>query len=265
VNALKCPDTCSYAKFIHVSPPDVSPELATLILNPEARVARLARLRKETEEFASRVLAEVEKNATVRRFTNHTQRLEVIRCSERHRNWVRSPEGQKSQNSRNLSATLTEVKKCMEPVYDRIAENLTFWNIANKLHEEISEAQRLVNTSKETAAPEDMERVFKLEATVTNLSNWFNQSLHQNMVAPHEQFMPINPQVFVAKYREFHREFVAFKKKVGGAGLTMKRGDGTPVTRAELEALGGLQFLANMQHLGEDKAPPEETDMEDDL
>jgi hypothetical protein len=261
----KCIDECVPGKFVHVSPPEVSVTLPELITSQEARVAHVAFLRNETEQLSVRVLKEIEKNATIRGFTNHTQRLDIIRCAEKEKKWIKSPEAEQVTDARTLGIHLATVRKCIAPVYHRLQENETFWAAANKLHIELSRGHNLIDYWEGSLPLSQRLELNAFETRLNKTQEWFNTSLQENMQANHSDLLPHKPRVFLEKYLELHPELVELKARWGKGGARLKRADGKRIDAEQLAAMGNMDFLEKMgAQLGlKVQNTPDEDDQED--
>jgi hypothetical protein len=68
------------------NPPKFSCGVIRLFLDTAARAELHQKAILEINQFATHALDQTANNPTVRFFTNHTQRLEIIRCVESHKN-----------------------------------------------------------------------------------------------------------------------------------------------------------------------------------
>lgn len=133
-NALSCVEnSCTENKIDPLEPPKQLSEIFKMFMNPKLIVERLNVTREQLTNFTYLVLYQVEKNQSFRSFTNYTQRLEIIRCAEKHKKWLLN-DAKKVTQPINFTLRLNELKKLVFPVYQRIRDNNTLFDELNKLH-----------------------------------------------------------------------------------------------------------------------------------
>jgi hypothetical protein len=244
----KCHQSCVPGRFVLDDGPEFNTLLLRLFRSPQARVLRVAELRAEVEELSLRVLDEIAKNATVRRFTNHSQRLDIIRCAERHKNWIRSPGISNLSNSKNFTAHLTELKKCIMPVYRRISENVTLWRNAEKLFEKMQRAQDRLKTWKAEVNPQDSTDLFQFDERLHRLEKWTNQTMVTVARTDHTKDSPIRPKAFLDKYTELAYDLQKLKMKYGSGQLPIaRRADGSLPNEKDIRSLRAMPFMEKLK------------------
>jgi hypothetical protein len=216
-------------------------------LDTQARKGRLGRLRTEVEKFALRVLDEVANNATVRTFSNHSMRIEIIRCAEKEKAWIRSPEAKQVTDAKNFSEHLTAAKKCIAPVYRRMLENQTLWMEAGKLYNTLSMAKQLIEKWKGYGNPADAKDIAVFERLTEKNFKWFNETFPVAIHAPPHEPPPVKPKVFHEKCLEFEIPLNQMKDKYGAGGPTLMKRDGTRASAEEADSVMGRDFLRKMQ------------------
>jgi hypothetical protein len=244
----KCNESCVPGRFVLEDGPEFDPLLLRLFRSPQARVLRVAELRAEVEELSLRVLDEVAKNVSVRAFTNHSQRLDIIRCAERHKNWIRLQGVSNLSHSKNFTAHLTELKKCIMPVYRRISENATLWRNANKLFEKMERAKDQLKSWKAEVDPEDSADVFQFDQRVHRLEKWFNETLVTIAGADRARDSPIRPRAFLDKYTELVYDLQKLKMKYGSGQLPIaRRPDGSLPSEKDIRSLKAMPFMQKLK------------------
>jgi hypothetical protein len=258
----KCNDTCVPGRFILENPPVFNTFLISLFYDPDAKHHRLVRLRREVEDTTVRMLEEVSKNATIRAFTNHTQRLDIIRCAERHKSWIRMPEVQRFGETKNFSQHLGELKKCIAPVYRRMNDNETFWANSQKLYEMMVKGQNSV--MKWRSRGEDGPDIFKFEQWLIKLEIWFNESMETNSQADLTINLPIKPKAFLDKLAEVNHNYNVLKNKYGsGVMPNLLRGDGSRPDSEHMKKLHDMPIMQKLRDFDWDDPTLDEPD--DDL
>lgn len=194
-------------KFNVTNPPPISTELISIFVDKNLRDERIAKLRHQIEEFSERVLHEVEKNVSVRFFSNHTTRLHAIRTAEKMKKWAKSEEAQRCKNLQNFTSRFSELKRSIGPVYVRIEENRTFY-------ENVEALQMMMNLIGQAAeqfgaqAPNmDKSIIYKLKDKLAKAKIWMKESVEKNAKANPSQFLPVRPKVFKQKEEELSHLF----------------------------------------------------------
>jgi hypothetical protein len=242
----KCNDTCIPGRFIAETIVPIAPEIVRLLVDPQAKTDRIKRLHAEVQSYADRILDEVANNRTVRLFTNHSQRLDIIRCAEREKKWVASPEVAKLSDPRNFSEHIRELKKCIGPVYRRIETNQTFWVEVEKFYELFMGARDLLEEWRSRMKPADKPEIFRFGERLARFEQWFNETLRaEGGRTDWSQDFSIRPKAFRDKYTELNYEVKRMKGKYGG-GVKLTRADGTVPTGPEWENLMDLEFVKQM-------------------
>jgi hypothetical protein len=263
----RCNATCEPGKFLIVNGPKIQKEIVRLFNDPFARTRRVEKLHDEVDAFVTRVLDEIAKNQTVRFFTNHTQRLDIIRCVEPHRDWVRSPTVAKLTDPHNFTAHLKEIKTCIAPVYRRISENRTFFANADKLFQAIQRGKHLLGKWKNREVPGDGPDLRKFGDGMLKYEVWFNKSLQENVQNPGWKFVPIRPKTWLDKYTEFNHDLQQMVNRFGSGSMPrMMKGDGTKPTAEELKELNQMPFMKSYKELDKKREMAREgTASEEDL
>jgi hypothetical protein len=250
----KCNETCEEGRHLLENPPNISAEIVRLFIDPFARTLRVEQLHNEVDSFATRVLDEIAKNATVRLFTNHSQRLDIIRCTEPHRDWVRSRAVAKLSDPRNFTAHLKESKRCIAPVYRRIAENRTFFESAQKLFETMQRAKHLLERWRTREMPGDGPELHRFGERVHKIEVWFNDSVLENGQNPPWNFLPVKPKTWSDKWNELNHDLTKMIGKFGAGTIPrlMKR-DGSQPTAEEWKQINDMQLMKGFQDMEEEQ------------
>jgi hypothetical protein len=260
----KCNETCVPGRFIYENGPKFNAPLIELLYDPEAKTRRLAKLKVDVEESALRVLDDVAKNSTIRAFTNHTQRIDIIRCAERQKNWISQPEVQRLNDSKHFTQHLNELRRCMAPVHRRMLDNVTFWKNAEKLYDTLAKAKNSLKKWKDQLGTEDAPDVFQFDQRRVKAEKWFNESLFTNSHADMSQNLPIKSKAFLDKWTEIDHDYKILKQKYG-SGITpsIKHGDGSAPDPEVVKRLNEMPFMQKIQDFDWDT--PEVQAEEDDL
>jgi hypothetical protein len=192
----RCNATCLPGKFAPCQKPTFSKDMIVLYSDPDARAFYLNKTRTELEDFSSRVLDEIAKNRTVRTFSNHTQRLDIIRCAEKQKKWLKADP--KITTFKNYSEHKRELMICVAPLYRRIEENQTFWDIAERIYKLIQHGGQLREQMRAKDEPKDeqlrfVQRHLKME-------EWFNQTLEKIERNPLWMPLPVKIKVMRDKF-----------------------------------------------------------------
>jgi hypothetical protein len=179
-----------------------------LFLDAAARAELHQKAVLEIDHFATHALDQIANNAIVRLFTNHTQRLEIIRCIESHKNWASSPQSEDGQTH------LRDVKKCIAPVYHRITENVTFMTNAEKLYKSLKRVKRLHSRWKVIPSQSEGAELFRLGDHLQKVESRFNDSLVKNVNTPRWDFVPVRPKAFLDKQTEVTHHLSLVKSKL---------------------------------------------------
>jgi hypothetical protein len=257
----KCNETCVPGRFILQDPPTFNIPLLSLFYDPDAKHHRLLRLRREVEDTAVRMLEEVSKNETVRFFTNHTQRLDIIRCAERQKSWIRTPEVQRFGDTKNFSQHLGELKKCMALIYRRMNDNTTFWANSQKLYDMMVKGRNSV--MKWRSRGEDPQDVFKFEQRLKRPETWFNESMETNSKADLTLDLPIKPKAFLDKLAEVNHDYNVLKGRYGsGVMPNLLRRDGSKPDSEHMKKLHEMPIMQKLKDFDWDDPTLDEPDDE---
>jgi hypothetical protein len=263
----KCNETCKPARFIPQTIPKSNPAIVRLLTNQTAKAERIRLLRWEVVGLAERILDELAKNATVRHYSNHTQRLEAIRCVEAQKTRLNSPEGMKTNDPRVLTNFNREFKRCIGPIYRRIDENRTFWKEAERLYKAIQEGQYLTRKWRGREMPGDGPTIFRFEQKLNRMDLWFNETL-KTMGRGFDATvgMPVRPKQVSDKVTEFNADLTAAKKVLGAANSPrLMRRDGSQPTGEEWDKLKDMDFLKSMSDLNHEDDMAGEDEEDNDL
>jgi hypothetical protein len=250
----KCNETCVPARFIPRTVPKLSPALISLLTNRTAKTERVQRLRGSINASVARILDEVAHNGSVRLFSNSTQRVDVIRCAERQKEWARSAEAAKMTDPRLLSARLTEIRRCIAPIYRRLEENRTFWKEAERLYHLIARTKHLSEKWQERAGPGDGAVLFRFDQRLHKMDAWFNETVKTT-----GQFkelwkgLPVKPKQMADKFTELNTDVKLLKNQFGGARMPrLMRGNGQSPTGREMDELNNMRFMQNLRKMDMD-------------
>jgi hypothetical protein len=262
----KCNDTCTPGRFIELTLPKISPDVIHLLLDPAAKSERIKKLHVELETFADRVQNEVAKNATVRFYTNHSQRLEIIRCADNEKKWVNLPATAKLTDPRNFSEHIRQLKKCVGPVYRRIDENRTFWQEAQKLYQTIIKAKRALEQWDSMELEGTRSDIIAFQRTVMKIERWFNETVIEG--GQQRDFTkdgPVRPKVLVDKNFEIRHLNGKLNEKYGDPnGPKLTRGDGKTASKDDLERMKNMEIMKDFSKMYSE-IDNVDTTVEDDL
>lgn len=198
-------DECTPFKKYNISnAPTVSTELVHLFVDANAREEHIARTRHEIEELATRVLNEVEKNVSVRFFTNHTQRLDIIRVAEKMKKWSLSPETARCKNLLNFTTRLSELKRAIGPVYVRIRDNASFYDAAQELQMVAGFMGQAAEQTAMQAPNMNQDTLSKFKGKIASTKAWLQEALKKNQRSPPYLPLPV-------KARQFHERRIEIK------------------------------------------------------
>ncbi|OHT05286.1 hypothetical protein TRFO_26971 [Tritrichomonas foetus] len=187
-------EKCRETDLILKNGPSISEEIVKLFIDVQAREERIAKTKNEIEQFALRVLQEVEKNATVRFFSNHTQRLNIIRTAEKMKDWVRSKEAAECHNLMNFTQRLSAVKRAIGPVYVRIHENTSFYESVESIGMVMNFMSQAVEQFSAQAPALDKSMIFAFKDKVQKTSAWLEQSIRKNQQSTPWYPLPVRPK-----------------------------------------------------------------------
>jgi hypothetical protein len=229
--------------------PPISELLVELAIDPDARKRYLSRVFGDLLSYSQRVLTEVEKNQTIRHFTNFTQRLELIRCAEQQKKWVQSLNDSQAALASEFSSRMAEVKQCLAPVYRRISDNHSFWINAEKLWRAITYGQQMLDQAKKgkTSSPE----LFRLGVLVENTHKWFNETIAAVVNSPRWEPIRVKPKALMDKYVELDFSLTALTKKIRDKeeeeSPFMRAPDPDAMTAEEYEKLQDTAYWEKMK------------------
>jgi hypothetical protein len=249
----RCNETCSPGKLFPVDPGNFSRDIIVLFGDPNARALHLSNTRKDIESFALRILDEIAKNQTVRTFTNHTQRLDIIRCTERQKKWIQSPDVQTLDDFANFSLHRRELLKCIAPVYRRINDNRTFWNVAQRIFRLLQQTKKLKGKMKvndQAPRPEQAKFVQRLQ----QMEGWFNETMNRTRAAPKWEPLPVGIQAMKQKFYEIDAELDHVQSGIKKSEATLKRQIQDP-TSVDREDYQSMRFMRQLRMDG--KKPPD--------
>lgn len=250
LGADECNETCAPGELERRDLPPLNRELVGLFLDSRQREERFARIKNELEQLSIRVLDEIAKNQTIRTFTNYSQRIEIIRCAEKHKEWVRSSEAQKLTDVKEFSVHLRDLKRCIGPVYKRIHDNRTFWSRMERVWGSVQMAKQLVPKWEERGNPADGKDIFRFSKHLEVFETWMNATMKANMKGPKTEPLKVSTSEIDRKCNEFEHEFSMMQDIYGGAGSPrIMRGDGTTPTKEQLKELEKTNILKGLRQM----------------
>lgn len=214
---MRCKNNkCNSAYYLLLNSPPISKDVVTLFIDPRIKKERILAAQKEVLNYAKLKLDEITKNATIRFFSNHSQRLDIIRCIEKEKVW-----GQFGNNSismkelKNLTNRIENIRKCMEPVYLRIEENTTFVYAIRDLYMALQSAGRFLYELK-LAKPNGIDKNAKklIKEKFRNTEKWFNESIEIIKEIPPYIDKPLKSKEFTEKAIELSKEIEIFRKQI---------------------------------------------------
>jgi hypothetical protein len=220
-------------------------------MNQTAKAERVRLLRLEVARFADRILDEIANNATVRLYTNHTQRIDVIRCVEAQKARLNSPENTTTKDPRVLTGFQNEFKRCIGPVYRRIDENRTLWKEVGRLDRLLQEGRHFAKKWRDREMPGDGPVIYRFEQKLKRIDLWFNETVKTlaQSFEPHKG-TPIRPKQVAEKATEFRLDLTAAKKVLGGSHTPrLIRGGGGKPTGEDQDKLKQMDFIKNMRNM----------------
>jgi hypothetical protein len=263
----KCNDTgrCIPGDFRAGHTPSFSPTILQLFRDPVVRTTLAARLRLDVIATTRQLLDEIARNITVRAFSNHSQRLDAIRCIEEHKQWIDGPESATQSDALVLGEHLRAVRKCLTPIYRRIHENATWWENAQKLFVTIFHAKHRVETWRLSLPDFETELVRQFSDKLYRLELWFNQSMAANEKTPDWEDRPVKPTTLSTKHKDLKFDYNKMKQRFGsGKFSNIKRGTHIEATEKDLEALKNAEWMKNVQNSDLEQLEQEEDSEDDD-
>lgn len=205
---VKQKETCvPFKKFNISNGPSVSNELVHLFVDANAREEHIARTRHEIEELATRVLKEIDKNASVRFFTNHSQRIEIIRVAEKMKKWSLSPEAASCKNLLNFTTRLSELKRSIGPVYVRIRDNHSFYEAAQELQMMSNFMSQAAEQASMQAPNMNKDIMAQFKGKIASTKHWLLEALKKNQNSPAYLPLPVKARQFQEKRLEIKALF----------------------------------------------------------
>lgn len=233
-------------------------DLIESLVDAKARKEKVAKAHNDLEALCLKVLDEIAKNETVRTFSNYSQRLEIIRATEKQKLWLRG----EGQNCINLSELLNRtliVKKKIGPVYRRISENNTVINA-------LSELYNIVEVSKYAITQEwpvnktylDKRKIFRFYQHVNKTEKFLNETIDMVRSTPPTEFYKVKASVLKDKYQAIYKELESIDKEGTSRGPSIYRG-GQKLSDEEIEQqMGNTEFYKKFKDMQENGfgAPP---------
>jgi hypothetical protein len=197
-------------------------------MKPEAKSRRLDALHKELEQTLARIGDEIEANETVREFSNEAQRKVVLDCIRPEETWFQASANHQEQTCLSVASHLAAVNACIAPVYRRIRENASSWEIIQQFRAEALTIAGLMGTWKSTAPVAKLSALLDFEAGFGKTRVYITATLRENAAAPRDDLLPFRPLTLRDRYREFHEAaislkalFVPSQDMEGGANIDM--------------------------------------------
>ena len=204
----KCDNNeCTPNPFLLRSLPKLSKDIVLMFISPEFRESTIIKTRKELEEFSSHVLNDIEKNRTVRYFSNYSQRIEAIRAAEKAKKWVQSKEGQNCNSLNNFTVLLSEVKRGIGPIYLRIEENSSFYDEVDRIGTVLNFWGQAAQQIAAQGQGMDLSQVYKFTEKIKKTKSWVEEALQINAKSPPYLFLPIRPKQIKEKFLETQNDF----------------------------------------------------------
>jgi hypothetical protein len=249
VSLEKCSDAakCTPGAFRDASPPAFSRTILNLFRDPKSRASLAPRLRKDIISTARKLLDVIANNVSVRTFSNHSQRLDAIRCIEVEKKWVNAPENAALTDARTFGEHLRQLKRCIAPIYRRIHENATWWENAQGFFVTLVRAQHRTETWKSKFGDDELIRGFAKKLFRTEV--WFNQSMDANQKVPTWQDIPVKGGIFAAKHTDLKHEYAMMKKRFGSGQLgKVERSKGIVTTDGDDELPDNLEWMQRVRN-----------------
>ena len=187
--------------------PIVSNELVHLFVDANAREEHIARTRHEIEELSTRILKEVDKNASVRFFSNYSQRIDIIRVAEKMKKWSLSPEAANCKNLLNFTTRLSELKRAIGPVYVRIRDNHSFYEAAQELQMMTNFMSQAAEQASMQAPNMKQDIMTKFKGKVASTKVWLTEALKKNQQNPPYLPLPVKARQFQERRMEIKALF----------------------------------------------------------
>lgn len=206
--------SCWPATYTLLNPPPILKDVIILFIDPKVKKERIMAAQKEVQDYAKLKLDEINKNATVRFFTNHSQRLEMIRCIEKERVWAsKDNKAISMRDLKNITGRIKNIKKCMRPVYHRIEENTSYVYAIRELYLSLESASQILAEVKYYKPPGlDKNAKITLKQKFKKIEEWFNESVRVFQEIPPYLDRPIKPKDFKDKAVELTMEVERFRK-----------------------------------------------------
>ncbi|OHT02013.1 hypothetical protein TRFO_30965 [Tritrichomonas foetus] len=205
---------CKEALFELLNPLPLYYDVVELFIDSNVRKERIEKAHKEIQNYATKVLNEISKNETIRFFTNHTQRLDIIRCVENERNWAKSNPNMSLSVLKQFPSHLKAIKRCIAPVYRRIEENTSFYYDVQDTYLALMAAKQSLFNVKASKLKVDREIVMRLKQVYKKVDQWFNNTIDLNKDIPAYEFRPTRPKEFREKAIELSTEVERFEAHI---------------------------------------------------
>jgi hypothetical protein len=154
-----------------------------------------------------------------------------------------------------FTSHLTEVKRCIAPIYRRLEENRTVWHEVGRLYNLIERTKQLIEKWHERVGPGEGGNLVRFEQKFARVETWFNETV-QSIAQQTERWkgMPVRAKQIADKFTELNTEVGFMKAKFGGARMPrLMKGDGSEPSDKEWSRLNEMAFMKNMRGLDMDE------------
>jgi hypothetical protein len=237
----RCNKSCMWGRFRPSVHEPYSAEILGLFLDPDARILRLEKVRTELGELSTQILNDLARNETMRLYTNHTMRLEIIRVAEGAKRWMELPAVKELNDARNFSERLGVLKKSMARVYARMEDNATFWDIAGRIYNAVQMARQVAEKGPDSGFKPDPKEVYKFLQRLNKVEEWFNQTVNKTHETPLWLPLPVRIKVMRDKFYELEHDVDFFQNNVQAGPRVPKDGAGSDLQDERMEKLQRYQ------------------------
>ena len=183
-NSTGCHDTYRYNLQLLMNP-ETPTKVFDMFADKNARGERKEEVIKSINELAEKVLNDVSKNKTFRFFSNHTQRLDIIRAAESAQKWIKQITNFDSIPLGNFTDKLQHLKSFSDPVYDRISANNTLVKAANMFLYTLELAKNGTQREWPKTKPYiDKRTIQKFNEMIDEMDKWFKETVQIVRKAP---------------------------------------------------------------------------------
>lgn len=176
---------CHNMRLQLLTNPETPTRSFRMFFDPEAIGNRLNEVKGTLNNLTKKVLVEVEKNRSFRFFTNYSQRIEIIRCAESTKKWMKENEFRDNVHLSNFSEKLEALESLVEPVYARISENTTFLRAVNMYYRFLDMAKEAIQNEWPKEKPfMDKRTLNRFIELVNESETWFNNSIELSRNTP---------------------------------------------------------------------------------